>query len=1260
MPVWQKLNILKRKALRVEMKKILSWLTTSSLISRRGLYRGSTAILAVLLICASATTHAQNVTATLSGTVMDPTGAVIPGAKVTLVNEATNDTRVSTSTATGFFAFPAAQPGSYTLRLSATGFSKKNVSGIVLHAGDVRTVPDLALAIGTEQQTVSVEASSQIILTSNGERSSILSYQDIQNLALEGRDTTELLKVLPGVTTVSGGLTQSGSEFTDINVGASQSAIGGGLQVNGVPYKGGTALLSDGVSILDPGDDAGSLATISPEMTQEVSVQSSNFGAEAQFGPVVVSAISKSGTNQYHGEAYFDARNDVLNANDWQSNHQGIDKAGAFYYYPGGNIGGPIPLTQKKAFFWFGYERFLQNQGNANKLTSYIPSPEMMAGDFTSDNPDNVALCPNGFSSGAQGNWCNDLTNTILPDGTTVTNGHIPSQFIDPGAAALASFWPKANANPATTPGGYNYYQPIINTNNGWIYRARVDYNLSDQTKFYISYQQGYSGQLAQGNGAHIYWTPGNSIPFPGGGLHGLTYSKALAGHFVHIFNATTTNEFIAAWGYGNFPYAPPNTSAAYKSTLGYPSSYGTVFGGGSKLIPSYSSAGTNTFPDFSQSDIFEPNGSYIVRKEVPSFTDTFTKVWGSHTVKFGAFTQNVSNLQGNDGTNLNGIVNSFGGQSTNAITKRLTGSQNNPVANFVMGSLTSYAESNSAPVSDMAYQDTSFFVDDAFKATSRLSLQLGVRFDHVGHWYDRQGTGMAVFFPDRVAPDYNSGKIDPGFYWHGIDPGIPLSGEPNRLAFVSPRFGVSYDLLGSGKTVLRGGWGAYRFSDQYNDYAAPLTTAQAVQNYGLPGQTSVLLSQIGQLKTAPCTKPPCGISGSQTGLDPSDYGIPLTYAYNFTVDQQLPGNMLLEVAYVGNSSSELNDNGEVISGSSFTAFADQNKTPIGALFGADPTTGLTASNPENVGTTCTGASCNSLAHYRPFGYAYGTNSVYMDKNIGYTNYNGLQVSFTKQTGRLNFNLNGTWSKTLGTGLQANPFVLRANYGVEAIDRPFVFNASYLYKVGRAYTGNKFIGGAVNGWTISGISTWQAGGTLISGLGNGVPNFGLTESYVNIPASAAAAGVGNGIGDPTYFGTDAPIAIQPVLTCNPNAGLAHYQRIQLKCFAAPAVGTNGGQNYPYMSMAAYIDNDLALYKTFPMKREQSVEFRISAFNWLNHPLPEYSSLNQLTLRYLVDYPTKNITLNSGTGGTSPTFGFLDSKDGSPYQRTLELDVKYHF
>ena len=1235
------------------------------------------AILAPALLIGMPALYAQT-TAELGGSVADSSGGLIPGAKVTLINEQTRDTRVATSDGSGVFTFPALLPSTYDVKVEMKGFQPKEIDGIVLHAGDHQTVPNLALAVGADTQTVTVQANSQMITEDTGERSAVLDAKDIQNLALEGRDTTELLKVLPGATTQSGGLTQNNSSFSDLNVSANESAIGNGISLNGVPNRGGTQLLSDGVSILDPGDSASSISIVSPEMTQEVSVQSANFGADSQFGPVVVSSISKSGGTEYHGEAYFDARNDALNANDWQDDHQGLPKGDAAYYYPGGNGGGPVPFTHKKLFFWGGYERFLQNQGNANVLKSYIPSPEMLAGDFTADNADNQALCPNGFNANAKGSWCNDLSGTVLPNGQVVTNGHIPAQYVSPGAAVLSSFWPKANANPATTPGGYNYYEPVDNVNNGWVYRLRVDYDPTQQDKFYVSYQQAYSGQLAQGNGAHIYWTPGNSIPFPGGGISGLVYTKAISGHYVHIFNSTLTNDFIAAWGYGNFPFSVPKVSSAYKSTLNYPAGYGTVFNGGSSLIPSYSSAGTDTFPDFSQSDIFEdPKGVYEVKKEVPSFTDNLTKTIGPHTVKAGFFEQEVTNIQSNDGTNLNGSISSFG-QGLNPFTGIVTGSPNNPTANFVLGNVNGYSESSAAPVSDMAYHTVSFYGNDSWRVSSKVNLVYGARIEHIGHWYDKTGIGMADFFPDRVATDFAAGKYAPGYYWHAIDPKVPLSGQPDRLAYISPRVGAAWDIKGNGDTVVRAGWGAYRFSGQYNDYASSLTTAQTVRSYNLAGQQSVNLSQIGMLSPGNCTAN-C-TSGSQNGLDPNDYGVPLTYAYNVTVDKRLKWNSLLDIAYVGSRSSKILDNGETIEGSDFSALADQNKAPVGSFFAPDPVTGVTSNNPENVATNVVnGAGVptgNKAADYHRFGYAYGTGSAYMGQSISYSNYNGFQAAWLKTSGKLTYDFNFTWSKTLGTVLQENPFYNQANYGVAAIDRPYVFNSSYTYQAGTLHRFNKVVNGALGGWTISGISTWQAGGSLLAELGNGVPTYGLTETYTNLPTppvqgpgqpAVAASGLTSAIGDPTYYGTDAPIGIQPVLSCNPNKNLAKYQRLNVACFQAPAVGTYGGQNYPYMSMGSYFDNDLALYKSFHVTERQAVQFRFSAFNWINHPLPEFSSANQVTLYYQVNYNTKAITLNQAasvanntSGQTVKNFGFMDTKTAAPASRILELNVKYTF
>ncbi|MGB0062864.1 MAG: carboxypeptidase-like regulatory domain-containing protein [Terracidiphilus sp.] len=1292
--------------------------------------------------------HAQ-VTATLTGTVQDSTGGVIPNAKVTLTDEATKEGRVETTNGAGLFAFPSLVPGTYDLKAAAKGFEAKVVTGIVLNAGDTREVPALSLAVGAETLTVTVSASEEMIPVENGQHTDVLSSKDIDTLALEGRDTTELLKVLPGAVTQSGGLTNTSPTFSDLTVTVDESSLGAGTWINGAIYRGGESILVDGAETIDIGDMASSLVIVPPEMTSQVAVQSSNMSADQPFGPVVVSTISKSGSANYHGEGYFDARNNALNANGWQQNNSGTPLGPQHFYYPGGNVGGPVPGTHKHLLFWGGYEKWLQNQGSQNVATSYIPTPAMMGGDFTEAS--NSGLCPNGMIFGLQdnagvgtqspsgppsvsgaGSWCSDLSGAILANGGNVstlpnawttggltatiggkvynvdagqkfTNGNNNAvSYVDTnGAAALAKIWPAATSTVGLSVcGGCNYYQPVTSVPNGWIYRARVDYQWGDNTKVYASYEQAYSTNLAGTIGAHLYWTPGNSIPYPGGAETESDHGKVLAGHIVHNFNSTTTNDFLAAWAYGSYPFVTPDPSAAYKTTLGY--KYNNVFTTPTLNIPAYSSAGNFTFPDFSQASIFEnPPGMYGVKKEAPQFADTLTKVWGTHTVKIGGFTQTTDNWQSSFNYDLDGSLGFGAGQHPDALPTGPTneGVPYNSTAQFVSGIATSYSQNNAAPIGDVAELNTAAFVDDTWKTSKRLTLELGIRMEHVGHWYDRDHVGLAVFYANRVLSDWEAGKSEPGFYWHANDAGVPLSGQPNRFAYPDGRFGLSYDVFGTGNTVVRGGWGVYRFVTQVNTVAngQMAGTADGVLGYSIPGSHDVQLQNIGGLAYQPCPNPlatpvvtaPCGANqGSQYGLNPSDYGQPMTQSYNLTIDQKLHWNTQLELAYVGNQSSQLVDGSEDIEASDFNALTDQNKTPIGALFLPDPVTGHTATNPENV--TCdpnfTGAgSCiyyghginsginggNTLADYHPYGYAYGNNSIYMYQSRAYANYNAVQASWIKTTGRLTFDFNGTWGKALGTTLQTNPFSLAANYGPTAEDRPFIFNSTYTYSSGTLHYDNGVLNALGSGWTINGISTWQAGGYVPAFLGNGVPNFGMGLGYVDQPANASAAGVGKGVGNATYFGTDANLPPLPVLTCNPTKGLGTHQILNGTCFTAPALHTNafgvangtsspvvsanGGFAYPYMRMTPYFDNDLAIYRTFHVHENQSVQIRASAFDWLNHSLLTFSSSGRYTLGYNVDYQTQAVTSTTPT-----TFGTMDVRSALPYARVIELDAKYSF
>jgi Carboxypeptidase regulatory-like domain len=1231
------------------------------------LSRWAFVVLAASLVLLPSPITAQT-TASLSGIVSESSGGVISGAKVTAINRATND-RVETVTGNeGTFTFPALLPGTYTVSVEAKGFKVLQQEGLVVTAGARVTVPPIALQIGIVSDTITVQANQELLETSTGQLGWVLSTTDLERLALSSQNALELLKTLPGVALMPNGI-KNGVNFDFFNIGAEGSPIGFGVDINGAPPAGGVADLLDGVNINDPGCNCWSIATLLPDMVAEISLQSSNFGADVAHGPVVINAISKSGTSRYHGQAYYYARNDVLNANDWLDNHEGVRRGDATYNYPGGSFGGPVPFTRKKLLFWFGYERFLQNTGNAYSVTSHIPSADMMAGNFTSTAA-NTALCPLGINSGNNGSYCNDLRGTALPDGTIigvtpgVPAGRIPPQFLNTPAAidaqALASVWPTPNVTPTAANGYANFYKAFPGIHDGYIWRVRLDYNFSDRTKAYLSYQRGYDSQPSGGLGIKMFQASvTNGIPFPAGVIEEPNTSKALSGHLVHIFTNTLTYELFGALGYASNPQTISNPSAMYRTTLGYTG--GTIFGTGDKWIPSYStpSTGTQTFPDLSQADVFNGGNRFSLIKETPTIGNNLTKVWGAQTIKVGQFYEMVNNNQGNSFV-TNGLLSFSGGPALNAVTNVEIGSPNNPTANFVLGNATGYTENNANPRGDLAYKTISFYVDDSWRASSRLNIEVGFRFDHIGRWYDRGGAGVPVFLPSMVRADFDAGNFTtPGVTWHAINPRVPKSGVTAQLFVVAPRFGIAYDVFGTGKTVIRGGWGRYSWGDQWNDISPALGTAQGVQTFTLPNNISVLLDQIGtglpNVVTGAHNISPSGArtgccAGSVTAVNPNDKNIARTDSYNLTIDQHLPWKSHLEISYVGNQTSNaLVGGGSQVTLGGQNDYLNQNKMPLGALFRPDPITGVISPDPENIGGV--GSPNNKAADYDPYGYAYGSNPIYVLSHDGYANYNALQVVWWRQAKNLAYNLSYTHSKALGTGLSINPFSLHGNYGVLAFDRPNVIAMSYSYNARHLYRGgNKLIAGTINNWMVSGITTWQGGGNL-QALSS--PNFGLTLRY----GSSLPPGVNPGYGSATYYGTTAKISVMPVTTCNPGSGLAKSQHVKADCFAPPAIGTIGPRNYPYLSGPSYTDLDLAITKEFHLKESNIVTFRASAFNWINHPLAGFSSNQQLTLHYDTDYVSKASSLSSST---SPTFGYTDTKTGGNTRRIIQLEVKYSF
>ncbi|MCL6507169.1 MAG: carboxypeptidase-like regulatory domain-containing protein, partial [Bryobacteraceae bacterium] len=278
---------------------------------------------------------AQGLPAQLTGIVQDQTNAVIPGATITLTHETTGAVRRTVSNAEGYFSIVGIPAGQYRVLVEAKGFNKWERTGMIFHAGDRLTLTDIVLTVAPTAEQVEVIASAATVIpVDTGEKAQVITSTQIQNLAVLGRSADELLKILPGVVYTNPDDPGTPAGFTvQFNRGIGNYNVAGTRNTQ-------VANVSDGANVIDPGCNCGSAVTPNMDMLQEVKVQVSNFAAENALGPVVFNAVSKSGSSEFHGEAYLYARHHSLNARDWRNNFFKTKKPTDSFYYPGFNIGG--------------------------------------------------------------------------------------------------------------------------------------------------------------------------------------------------------------------------------------------------------------------------------------------------------------------------------------------------------------------------------------------------------------------------------------------------------------------------------------------------------------------------------------------------------------------------------------------------------------------------------------------------------------------------------------------------------------------------------------------------------------------------------------------------------------------------------------------------------------------------------------------------------------------------------------------------------
>ncbi len=1146
------------------------------------------------------------------------------------------------------------------------GFAQFNLKGIHLDPGDTRTASKINLAIGKSSQQVTVSENANVISTDNGEQSSLISSQDISHLSVEGRDVSELFKVLPGFsinTAQSNVVDNSTYDPSQVTVrGAGNNYTANGTLQNSVEY------LYDGADITDAGDYGGTLQNINYEQVAEVKVTTSSFTADGAHGPVVINAVSKSGGAQYHGSLYIYARTNQLDSTDFLAKALNTGKPPDRQLYPGFTFGGPlgIPGTRlkgnKRFTFFIGAEDYAQRNvyayGSASQatLTALVPTAAMRQGDF-SDTQLQAYLGPqftrNAGSPGCSGSQANSC---YAPQSGTAGQALVDQNiapYLDPGAVQMINTLPLPNV--AST-GFYNWTTTNLVSNDLWQAHARIDGSFG---KTHVSAV--YSNERGKAGVPQVeYYSPRGptgGVNTPGGGLLNHTTSQFVSLNVTTLFSSTLTNELTGSGSYLENDFEPKKFSATDGGT-GYV--YQGLFNNGSHVLPMFQDYGYDGLP---LSLLFDGSfGGIRAFEWVRTASDNLTKVLGNHTFRAGAYFQLNNIHQSAIFLDTNGAVAQYylpesitdyvhGGtiHNTGAVG---SGSGGNYLADFLEGNVFSYNQTNIQPNPLVYFFNVDFYLQDHYRLTRRISLDYGIRFSHLTPWGDGHNIGIPVFDPST----YNNplSPVLPGFRWHAIDPNTPNTGLATRALFYEPRTGFTWDTRGTGETVLRGGFGIYRSHDTFNSVSGPadsvLGERSATVNY-------IALSQVYTQQSVATQGSGFVPDSSVEGFSPNDNEQPQTYTYNLALDQRLPKNTFLEIAFVGNHSDHLLNDGSTQP----VKLDNINALPLGALYGPQPGTGtvypilapLNSNGATNVSvTTLDQAHIDSFRKYPLY------NALQVPTHSIFNNYNALQVSLNHQHGRLLYGLNYTWAHALGIaggvndGFPTDPFNLRNDYTDLEFDRRNVFNATYSYDAGKWFTRNPLVGGFVNNWQLSGITTIQSGPNIQTTYIT--PNFSPGGTITLPNGQSLGVSATNLLGTPDYD-------LQPTLLCDPASRTKSNQYFNAACFGLTTnPGTNGVYRFPRLTGPGYFDTDLTVSKRIPIDHRGTIQLKLAAFNFINHGLTTFDAADQeaYTLNFNTTATAQSLPeALSQARSVNPGFGLAPLRNG---RRILEMTLRYDF
>ncbi|MEO8737666.1 MAG: carboxypeptidase-like regulatory domain-containing protein [Edaphobacter sp.] len=1092
----------------------------------------------ITLLLAMPFLHAQE-NATINGTATDSSGAVVPNASVKLTNAETNEARTGTTNGSGLFNFSGLRIGHYTLTVTAPGFQASSTSGIVLNVAQTLQ-ENVVLSVGSASQTVSVEANALRVQTETSEVSNLISGSQVSELATNGRNITALAVLGTGVS----------NNLPDYN-GINALTAGNGISFNGTRPSHNIYLV-DGGEIYDRGCGGCFSILVSQDAISQFQTLNSNYSPDYGIGSGgQILMVLKSGTQSFHGGLWEFNRNEIFDANNYITKLNKQPKPKLRVNIFGGNIGGPLFIPhvfnthRDKTFFFFNEEGRREIRGSAPTRTTTIPTADFpVAGQALVYVPPSNGTAPIVPVTSDPAKLALYAADNLTP-GSPFPNNTIPANLLDPNAVRFmgTGAFPKPNA-----PDGSNIYVASISAPT-YVREdlVRIDHAISSKLQLMGHYIHDANQQTKY----PPLWS-NDSYPTVGSVMNNPAWAAVVK--LTQTISPNLLNETAFNFDGNKLTFTPVGIFA---QPTGW--NAGTFFTGNNAL---------NRLPEI---DLGAPygttwNAQYFPWKNAAmdyQTRDDLSWSHGKHNFKFGASWMHfIKNQQLQ-----------FNTQGTYGFTP---GSYSkDSYVNFLLGFANSYTQLQALNTPHWVNNTDSFYVLDNWKATRRLALNLGLRYDLLPHAFERSNR-FANFVPSAYNTTFGyplkaDGTLDPAnpgfrqpagsptpFYLNGVkiagEDGFPRGAVKNPYNTFQPRVGFAYDVSGDGKTVIRGGYGMFFERVQGNDvYNAggniPFSNQPVANNVYFSDPSTN--NQSGQAAAAAIHP------SSLTNLAYS-YPAPGVSMFSLGVQREIAPSVVGVLQYVGTTGWHQNDDRSI------------NTLPLNSPQRQNVAAGKVDANlyrlyPGFAGITQEEQTTNSSYHS-------------LQAGLRVENQHGFTVQFSY-----------TWSHEidLANGDLArlsNPFNPDYDRSSGSLDRRHIFSANYIYSLPFFKNGNFLERQALSGWQISGITVANSGtpvavsyGTDTLGLGGGTANRADLVPGVSTKGPKTQK---------HYFNTAAFSAPAPAWTnANPsgiNAGFGNSGKDKV-------VGPGR------------FNTNLSLFKTFPIVKEGlRLQIRAESYNTFNH------------------------------------------------------------